>query len=786
MVVDELAFTNPPDSRHPQRYQDVQELLEAGMDVFTTLNLLEIASEAGPVQSIAGIQVREIVPDNVLDGAEIRLIDLPPLQLLKRLHVQLPYLVQDRELSEANFFSESNLVTLRNRAWRLVADRMASETQDFMEKHQLHGPWKAGPRLLAVVAPDMASEQIVRFARRLADSSHSPWVALYVETSRVLDESKLAQITRSLALAEELGAEVVTTTDDDQVQGVLRVASQRNATQIIVGKSTGSSWRIVRRDPFLRRLIRASGDFEICLVPARPGPVERTPGRIAAVTKSSWWPYAISVAVVVAITVFTFCFGSKMGGPYAVALIYLLAVVVLGSFARRGPTLMAATLSALLWNYFILPPVYAFQVAHVQDALLLGTYFVVALILGQLTTQIRAQQQGERLREEHATALYLLTRELNEAGALEQIVQRAIQNMERAFKGRVLMFKAEAEGEFQQLPLSAETSGLPAEDRQAVAWVFKHAQRAGKFTPDFPLAEALYAPLTTPTGVLGVISLRLAQSFPPTIHQFNLLDSFSQQIAFALDRHRLREISERAKLLAESERLGQTLLNSVSHEMRTPIAILKTAANNLIHIDGWAMDEAGQDIVAAINDATERLNRLVGNVLDITRLESGHIKPRFTECAVSDLVHLAMTNTQAELTQHKVSVEMPPNLPIVPMDFVLMEQALTNLLSNAACHTAPGTSVQVKAHAERNFLVLEVADRGPGIRSESMGRLFDKFYRGPSAPTGGTGLGLSLVKGFVEAQGGTVQAKNRSGGGAAFIIRLPLGNIPEVLVETTV
>lgn len=782
-VVDELGRVNPSGSRHVRSYQDVQELLSAGIDVFTTLNLQEVASEADIVRRITGTKASSTVPDPILNGAEFNLVDIAPAQFLTRLRVQMPYLVQDPELSAVNFFAEANLTTLRDRTWHFVADRRSRETREYVQKHQLRGAWKSGPVLLGLVVPGIAAEPIVHFTRKMAESGNSPWLILYVETPRPIDESDHSEITRALALAQEMGAEVITTTDEDLINGVLRVAAQRNATQVILGKSAKSEWQLFSRDSFVQTLLRKSRDFEICLVPTQSQEPKRTVRRANTTKVSGWLPYIVSAAVVAAITIVAFFWSAKIGGPHVAALIYLLAVVALGLFTRRGPTLLAATLSALLWNYFILPPIFAFQVAHVEDALLLGTYFVVALILSQLTTQIRVQQQGERLREERATALYLLTRELNEAFAPEQIVQRATQNMGRAFKARVQIFSGSPSGNFEQLPFSGDTSSLGSQDQMAIAWVFKHGQRAGKFTTNFPSADLLYVPLTTTGGVMGVMGLELTQPLPLTIHQFNLLDSFCQQIAFALDRHRLREISEHARLLAESERLSKTLLDSMSHEMRTPIAILKTAAMNLTEVEGYSRDEIGKDIVAAINDATERLNHLVGNVLDITRLESGHIKARFTDCPVSDLVHLALNNTKASLANHNVCVDIAPDLPIVTMDFVLMEQALTNLLSNAAFHTPSGTEVLVSARIEREILLIEVADRGLGIKPESMPRLFEKFYRGPSAPTGGSGLGLSLVKGFIEAQGGTVTVANRSEGGAIFSIQLPLAKMPALQVE---
>lgn len=320
----------------------------------------------------------------------------------------------------------------------------------------------------------------------------------------------------------------------------------------------------------------------------------------------------------------------------------------------------------------------------------------------------------------------------------------------------------------------ASTLEVGEKDQVVAAWVLEHRQPAGKFTGNLPTADALFIPLESSNSVMGVMGLRLGQLTPPTIHQRNLLDALTRQIALALDRQRLREFSEKAKLLAESERLGKTLLDSMSHEIRTPVAAIRAAAIDLAELKG--VTGPGTELVAEIQEAAERLNRLVGKVLDMTRLESGHIKPLFNECEVNDIVNLSVAETEKDLARHSVTIDLAPGLPIIRTDFVFLQQALMNLLSNAALHTPAGTAVELRVSRNKEALRLVVSDRGPGLDPKSVERVFDKFYRGPAAPTGGTGLGLSLVKGFVEALGGKVQAQNRVGGGAEFTIILPLAD----------
>jgi two-component system sensor histidine kinase KdpD len=627
--------------------------------------------------------------------------------------------------------------------------------------------------LLAVVSPDDASDEVVRWTGRLAEALNCPWIALYVETPHPVAAGQTARVPLALALAGELGAEVITTADNDFVRGLLRVAAQRHATQIIIAKPAAPFWRFFQRDGVLRRLARESGNANVHAVstsretPAQPGYRRRI------LDGSTWSQYAIALAVVLAFTVAAVLMRPLIGPPHAAALIFLLGVVVLGSFVGRGPTMLAALVSALLWDYFFLPPVYQFRVAH-EDVFVFGMYFIVALIMGQLTTRIRAQQEIERLGEERATRLYLLTRELTEAAGVDEIVRRAARQLERVFGARVVVQLAGEGGQLLQPPHPASAFTPTADGDRAAAWALTHCQHAGKFTGNLHAADGLYVPLAGGEGVLGVVGLQFSQPFPPTVHQLNLLEAFMEQIVLALDRRRLHEISEKARILDQSERLTRALLDSMSHEVRTPIAAITSATSTLVELENADPHPLQREMVEEIKEATGRLNRLVGNFLEVSRLESGAVRPSMNECDVSDLVHTALAETESELARHQVSVEVAPQMPLVSMDFVLTQQALANLLSNAALHTPAGSHIEVSAQIEEDGLSITVADNGPGIPAASLGRIFDKFYRAPNAPNGGTGLGLSLARGFMLAQGGAATAGNRRGGGAVFTLRLPL------------
>lgn len=485
--------------------------------------------------------------------------------------------------------------------------------------------------------------------------------------------------------------------------------------------------------------------------------------------KSEGRQYLIATAVIVVVASINFCLSSFIG-IHAAALIFLVAIVVLALFVGRGPTLLAATLSAIILDYFFLPPVFEFRLTHATDALLLAAYFIVAFVLWQLIDRTQAQERAKGQVEERARALYLLIHELAGAAPVDEILEKIIQQMRDSFKTEIAVILSPD-------PLchechTASTFRLSESDQRNATWTARHGCSSISFSDDAAEFRSLFLPLKTKNGRLGVIGLRLKHVL--TRHQRSLLDAFAKQIALALDRHNLQEQSEKAKWLAESERLSKTMLNSISHEIRTPISVIKNATSNLIDVPDAPLTDSQQQIVAEIQQANERLDRLVGKALDMTRLESGRVKPKITPCDVTDLVHVAVKETRKELTRHKVTVELGPALPLVNMDFVMTEQALMNLLSNAAIHTPANTNVSVSARVDDRSLILEVADSGPGIPRDSLPLVFEKFYRCPHAPTGGTGLGLSLVKGFTEAQGGHVMAANRREGGAIFTIYLPL------------
>ncbi|MGA2246703.1 MAG: sensor histidine kinase KdpD [Verrucomicrobiota bacterium] len=765
-LVDELAHTNAPGSRHPKRWQDVNELLDAGFDVFTTLNVQHLESRADTVRQITGAEIRETVADSILDGADIELVDLPPAELITRLREGKVYLPERAASAAQNFFRESNLTALRELALRLAADHVSADTQEFYRAQANAGPWKTGHRLMVAVSASPLSESLIRWTRRMADSLKCPWLAVHVENSRPLDESAQARLARNLAAARTLGAEVIDTADENLSRGLLRIARQGNVSQIIVGKpAAGNLLEWHRAGKLLRELTRESGDIDLQVVRAEKSgaPPARAPWRWRP--DPDWKQYAIAAGVLAVVGGLNAAL-AQATGPRVPGFVFLLAVVLLALFLGRGPVLFAGAASALAWNYFFLPPKFTLIISSTEDGVLFGLYFVVALVLGQLVARIRAQEMAERLREERASALYQLTRELAQAGTRDEVVWQLVAEVNRVFRAAVAVVLP-AQNALAAHPDSSLT--LSDKEQHVAEWAFLNRQAAGRFTDNLPGAENIHLPLATERSTLGVLSLNLPDKNLPLARR-DLLEAYARQAALVLDRVALRAASEQGKLVAESERLSNALLNSISHELRTPLAVITSAAGTLAETSDPGVS---RKMIAEIHEASARLNRLVGNLLDVTRLGSGHVRPKLDWCDVGDLIHVTVRSLERELAGRDVKIEIPGKLPLARLDFTLMQQALSNLLLNVAVHTPPGTPVLIQAVQEPARLILNVADQGPGLPPDLGERVFDKFVRAPNAPAGGSGLGLAIVKGFVEAQAGQIAAANRPGGGAIFTIRIP-------------
>jgi len=775
-LVDELAHTNAPGSRHTKRWQDVVELLEAGIDVFTTINIQHIESRADVVRQITGVNVHETVPDSVLALADqFELIDLTPEALQERLREGKVYLGDRAATAQANFFQEAHLAALRELALRFTAERVEDRVRQLRGNRQV--VWRSGERLLVAVSSSPFSTQLVRWTRRLSAALGAPWLAVYVENSRPLTPEQQRLLDKNLSLARELGAEVIHTHDDDVASALVRLALQHNATQIVVGKSRENRWlNLLQGGSLVDRLVAIGGAIDISVVPAEEHRTHHRWLRFNSELRFDPREYGLVAAVVGTLT----AAGLFLPVDYylAVGLVYLLAVISLSLRVGRWPVLAAGVLSAITWDYLFIPPKYTFVINKLEDALLFGTYFIVALVSGQLTARIRSQARNERFREERATALFHLTRALAAAKTLDDAVFAALRQADDLFSAQTSLALFEKDtGSF--VPHFAGSYSLDEKERAVAEWSCRNKRSAGRFTDTLPASTGYYVPLVREGSALGVLGIKVLDDKILTLAQRDIVESFARQLALVVEREDLRAAGEREKLLAESEKLHRTLLDGVSHELKTPLAVLSAAAESL----ATANDATRATLATEISTATRRLNRLVNNLLDQTRLESGALKPKLDWCDTHDLVNAALDGVRDSLVAHPLEIAIPDDMPLFRADTALMEQVIANLLLNAAHHTPANTPIFLAAGVDLNRarVFLTVADRGPGLPATMREHLFKKFQRGDAARAGGLGLGLSIIRGFVVAQGGEIVAGENPGGGAVFTIYLPFaphGNVP--------
>ncbi|MFN8456618.1 MAG: sensor histidine kinase KdpD [Anaerolineae bacterium] len=783
-LVDEFAHTNAPGSRHLKRYQDVEELLAAGIDVYTTLNIQHLESLNDVVAQITGVTVRETVPDRLLDEVnEIELIDLPPAELLQRLKEGKVYVPDQAARAIQKFFRPGNLAALREMALRRAAERVDDQMRAYMETRAIPGPWPAGDRLMVCVGPSPLSERLVRAARRLADPLNAEWLAIYVETPNHvhLQEGERDQVARTLRLAEELGAKTVTLVGHHAAETLIEYARRHNITKIITGKTIRARWLDFWRPSLVDQIIDRSGSIDVYIISSAPEatsplyPTTLQPHR-------PWRRYLESFGWVAAITLLNELFHSFIV-PTNLVMLYLLAVVIVALRLGRGPAILASVLSVMAFDFFFVPPRLTFAVSDTQYVLTFAGLLVVGLVISTMASRAHDQAEAAHRREAQTATLYALSRDLAAAVGLEAIMQAVITHIGETFDREVAVFLPEGE----RLVARAVSPGFELnEDKQAVAtWAFRHGQPAGRGTDSLAAADARYLPLKTARGVVGVLALKLARSgVNSTPEQRRMMEAFASQTALAVERAHLAETARQAQLLTETEKLQTALFNSISHDLRTPLASITGSLSSVLDDN---LDSAAQrDLLKTAHEEAQRLNRLVGHLLDMSRLEAGALKLSRQLCDVQDIIGAALQRLDKVLLNRPVNTELSTGLPLIPLDFVLVVQALVNVLDNAAKYSPSNSPIDIWAVINDEWLEIQIGDRGVGILPEDLPRVFNKFYRGqhlsPTIPTNGkpgdwppgTGLGLSISSGITEAHGGRIWAENRPDGGTMVTLKFPL------------
>jgi two-component system, OmpR family, sensor histidine kinase KdpD len=794
VLVDELAHTNVPGSRHPKRYLDVEELLNCRINVYTTVNIQHIESLNDVVAQITGVRVRETVPDSILDRADaIELVDITPGDLIQRLKEGKVYVPKQAERALEHFFSPANLTALRELALRRTAERVDEQLLTEMQARAIPGPWAAGERLLVCVSEDPRAAGLVRYTKRLADRLHASWTALYVETKRSLQltEEERDRIADTLRLAQALGGDPVTIPGGDSriSDDVVNFAQANNITQIVLGKSTRSAWFELLHGSVVRDLLRRCGNISVHVIAgeeldkeAIPKKTIRTAERVAPFDAR---PYGFALlAVTVATSVSALLW--PWIGTENTDLVYLTAVV--GVAVRFGlwPSLLASAASALCYNFFFTEPYYTFAIADPRNVIAVLFFAIVAVVVSNVAARARTLAVTAMARARATESLYAFRRKLSGTGTLDDVLWASAYQAALMLKVRVIMLLPE-DGTL------AVRTGYPPEDvvdeadLAAAKWAWTHDRPAGRGSDTLPGAKRLFLPMRTGRGVVGVVGIDSDKPGPLlTPDQRRLLDALIDQAALAIERVHLVDDLDQAKRRVEADRLRAALLTSISHDLKTPLASIVGAAGALKDLSGALDDNAKADLVATILEESERLNRFIANLLDMTRLESGSIKPNTARHDIGEIVGSVLERARKILVQHRVVVDIAKDLPMLDLDPVLFEQVLFNLLDNAAKYASPQTTVLIQSWQDGEAVKLQILDEGSGIPPEELDRIFDKFHRAEKQDQvrAGTGLGLAISRGFIEAMGGTITAANRADRpGAVFTIALPVPN-PAARLDT--
>lgn len=775
ILVDELAHTNAPGSRHAKRWQDVQELLASGISVYTTLNVQHIESLNGVVAQITGVSVAERVPDSVFEEAdEVEIVDLPADELIKRMKEGKVYFPQLAEQALGNFFRPGNLIALRELALRQTADRVDVQMQRYRKDHAVGETWPTAERVLVCLGSSPYGQHLVRSAKRLADRLRAEWIALYVETSAQgrIAESDRDQLERTLRLVEQLGGKAVTLPGENTAEEILAFASARNITKILLGKPPRAPWLGLFRPGFVDSVIRNSEGIDVYII---GGNAEERLARIRSARRPArpWGSYLYGLAVV-GLSSLVCALLHPFVEPVNLAMVYLLGVVFVATRLGVGPSVLASVVSVALFDFLFVPPYLTFAVGDSQYLITFTVMLVVALLISNLAARARLQADRAREAQRRTEAMVNLTQELARARDSKGVAGVAVRHLSDLYGAQAAVFLSDGLGGLDLLAEQDASFAFRSDEMSVARWAFHHRQPAGLDTDTLPGSDAIYLPMEASEEILGVMGIR-PQRHPgeSAFEDRHRMEAVVSQTALALERALLSERARKAQMEAESERLRSALLSCVSHDFRTPLASIVGASSAMAC--GELKPEETRELAQSVYEESLRLSRFVANLLDMTRLESGTVAPNRELQPIEEVIGPALERVKPRLGTREVVVDLPDSLPLVAIDAGLMEQLFVNLLENVARHTPDGTRVDIRATAEGGLLRVAVEDRGPGLPPGAEERVFEKFYRA-SNRVEGAGLGLAICHAIATAHGGTISAMNRPEGGATFTVTLPAGS----------
>jgi two-component system sensor histidine kinase KdpD len=800
ILVDELAHSNAPGSRHPKRWQDIEELLDAGINVYTTLNVQHLESLNDDVGQFAGIRVWETVPDTVFEQAdEIELVDLPPDELLVRLKEGKVYLPEQARHALENFFRKGNLIALRELALRQTAHRVDAQMQDYREDHAIREVWQVGERVLVCIGPTPLAERLIRAGKRFAAGLRSEWLVAYVETPELqrLPAERRDAVLRMLRLAEQLGAETVTLSAPDMGRAIIDFANQRNVTKLVMGKPSRRGWRRWLMGSVVDTVIAEAHNINVYLLGSPRGAPAETAGNLEPSLyrkapppglhdkspdprKARWYlGYVWGLAATVLCTLVA----GAMYGRFDLTnlvMVYLLGVVFIATRYGRGPAVMVSVLGVILFDFLFVTPYYTFSVADTQYLFTFAAMLTVAVTTSHLMASVRYQAKVAFHRERRATVLYAMSRELSASRSEDEVVKIAVRHIRAEFGSRNVILFPDENGRVVYPAARPLEASLRGADLGVAQWVYDHGEMAGQGTDTLAGAKAVYFPLASADRVIGVLAMlpvNLRRIFLP--EQKKLLDTLLDQVAHAVERVRLAEQAKAASVQMEAERLRNSLLSAISHDLRTPLATIVGSASTLAEDDGRLRPDDCRVLGRGIYEEAARMASLVDNILDMARLDAGAVRLNRQWHSLEEIVGTVLTRLDKRLEGRTVTVRLPRDLPLIYVDAVMIEQVLANLLENAARYTPPGSPVDISAEGSAFTVTIAVADRGPGIPKGQEEKIFEKFHRvHQESAQSGVGLGLAICRAIVEAHGGWIRAKSRATGGALFTFLLPQEQLP--------
>jgi two-component system sensor histidine kinase KdpD len=804
LLVDELAHTNvsggEPPPRHEKRWQDIEELLDAGIDAYTTVNVQHLESLSDIVAQITGVRQLETLPDRVFEQAdEIKLVDLPPDDLLQRLHEGRVYLPQQAERALQNFFRKGNLIALRELALRKTADRVDQAMRDYRQEKAVHGQWAARERLLVAVGPDGQAERLVRAGKRAADRLDAEWLVVYVETPDLirLKEAERNRRIAVLRLATALGAEAITLGGSSVAAELLEYARTRNITRLIIGAPSRSRWRRLLRPSTTDQLLDGRRGFDVVVIGRDD--TESTAGAVAGAAgattgaasgpsaalaagsgaeKQRWPRYLLAIIATLVATglcAVLYRLFPRVGEANLV-MIYLLTTALVAVYGGRRAAILSAVLGVAAFDFAFVPPRFTFAVSDAQYLITFGIMLAVALIVGNLNASVRLQARVAAHRERRTALLYGMSRQLAMARSRAQMADIAIRHVSEVFASRVALLFPDEQGHVASATADAREELYAQPDTGVAQWVFDHGKPAGLGTDTLSGSAGLYLPLSGSEAVLGTLAVLPANPRRVTLpEQFRLLETFAAQIGLALERADFAVHAQAAEVRAEAEAIRNALLASISHDLRTPLATISAGAATLAgNLDNLGAAER-RALAICVSEEAERVSERITTLLDLVRLETGAIQPRLDVYALDEIVGTVLHRLERRLYRHRVRVEIPESLPMLRIDGRLIEQVLENLLDNAAKYTPAGTDIRISASAGRRQVEVSIEDNGPGLPTADPQILFEKFQRGaPEGTVGGIGLGLAICRTILALHQGRVWAENRAPHGAAFRFTLPL------------